>query len=170
MSFLTGGYSDLSEAARKQGNYVGYVGWGFAGAVIGAGNFLTGGEVGAATNSVKTLAAVGASEGVRITEKGLALVEVNLARFEPTAANVAMVSRLEDSFKVGTKALGADANFYLHEIAEGTARKAGLAYDAAHVAAIEKYGVSPFSLYHHDVVTRLPSEFNSAWRTFWGIK
>lgn len=42
---------------------------------------------------------------------------------------------------------GAEANFYLHEIAEGTLRARGMAYDAAHAAALEKYGVSNFSLY-----------------------
>ena len=80
MSFLTGGYSDLSEAARKQGNYVGYVGWGFAGAIMGAGNFLTGGEVGAATNSVKTLATSAAKAAAAATDLTAAQLK-NVERF-----------------------------------------------------------------------------------------
>lgn len=116
------------------------------------------------------VAEVCTERAVVISKKGMALVEANLARFESTAANTAMVDRLKENLRTGTRALGADANFYLHEIAEGTARKAGLAYEAAHAAAIEKYGVSPFALYHPEVIKNLPGEFNNAWRTFWGIK
>jgi filamentous hemagglutinin len=46
----------------------------------------------------------------------------------------------------------------------------GLSYDAAHAAAIEKYGVSPFGLYHPEVISKFPEAFNNAWRAFWGIK
>ena len=56
---------------------------------------------------------------------------------------------------------GADANFYLHEAAEATMMGRGLGYDAAHAAALNKYGVSPFSLYHPDVIQANPGLFNS---------
>jgi hypothetical protein len=71
---------------------------------------------------------------------------------------------------VGARAVGADANFYLHEIAEGTARAKGMAYDVAHAAALEKYGVSDFAVYAKEVVQKYSSEFNGAWNSFWGIK
>ncbi|WP_112077003.1 hypothetical protein [Herbaspirillum rubrisubalbicans] len=81
-----------------------------------------------------------------------------------------MVQRLKDALASGERLTGADANFYLHEIAEGTAFSRGLGYEAAHTAALEKYGVSNFSLYHPEVIQSFPSEFNSAWRAYWNIK
>lgn len=35
---------------------------------------------------------------------------------------------------------------------------------------LTKYGVSPFSVYHPEVVTLLPGSFNQNWTNFWGIK
>jgi filamentous hemagglutinin len=46
----------------------------------------------------------------------------------------------------------------------------GMSYEAAHAAAMGKYGVSPFGLYHPAVIQQFPAEFNNAWRAFWGIQ
>ena len=46
----------------------------------------------------------------------------------------------------------------------------GLSYDAAHGAALAKYGVSEFSVYHPEVITAFPRLFSNAWRLFWGLK
>ncbi|MFE1574157.1 RHS repeat-associated core domain-containing protein [Comamonas odontotermitis] len=109
-------------------------------------------------------------EGIKITSKGLNLVEQNLSRFDLWEPNAAMVQRLRDSLQAGERLTGADANFYLHEIAENTGRLKGLGYDEAHAAALNKYGVSNFSIYHPEVIQNFPSEFNNAWRSYWGIK
>ena len=66
--------------------------------------------------------------------------------------------------------IGADANFYLCEIAEGTFSGRGLGYDAVHEAALQKYGASPFSIYHPDVIRAMPEWFNNAWRGYCGIE
>ncbi|ATQ71016.1 MULTISPECIES: hypothetical protein [Methylosinus] len=70
----------------------------------------------------------------------------------------------------GQRVTGADAIFYTHEAAEATMMGRGLSYDAAHAASLEKYGVSPFSVYHPDVIRSMPEHFNSNWYKFWGIK
>jgi len=46
----------------------------------------------------------------------------------------------------------------------------GLSYDAAHASALEQAGVSPFSLYHPEVIQQFPQYFNNAWRAFWGLQ
>lgn len=46
----------------------------------------------------------------------------------------------------------------------------GMTYDEAHAAALEKYGVSPFSVYHPDVVQANPGWLNQNWRNFWGLQ
>jgi RHS repeat-associated protein len=110
-----------------------------------------------------------ASQGIRVTQKGLDIATSHLSNpaFIPTPENAAMLSRLQSS--VGTSVTGADANFYLHEISESTMMGRGMLYDAAHEAALAKYGVSPFSLYHPDVIQALPGSFNSAWRAYWEL-
>jgi len=42
-------------------------------------------------------------------------------------------------------------------------------YETAHAAALGKYGVSPFSLYHPEVIQQFPAAFNNAWRAYWGL-
>jgi len=69
----------------------------------------------------------------------------------------------------GQQISGADAIFYTHEAAEATMMGRGLSYDAAHGAALEKYGVSPYSAYHPDVIQALTEHFNSNWYKFFGI-
>ena len=36
-------------------------------------------------------------------------------------------------------------------------------------ASLAKYNVSPFSVYHPDVIEALPELFNSNWSAFWGL-
>jgi RHS repeat-associated protein len=108
--------------------------------------------------------------GVVITEKGLALVEQNLARFERYGPNEAMVQSLRTSMEQGVRAFGADAQFYLHEIAENTQRLKGLGYEAAHEATLIKYRASEYMLYSEKVIRQYSSEFNNNFRKFWGIK
>ena len=106
---------------------------------------------------------------IRVSEKGLNLVENHLARFVPDLPNQAMLQRLKGALSSGQKITGADASFYLHEAAEATLMNRGILYDAAHDAALLKYNVPQFSVYAPEVIQSNPSLFNQAWRSFWGI-
>ncbi len=80
-----------------------------------------------------------------------------------------MMQGLQDAFAAGQKVTGANGNFYLHEASEATFMGNGLSYDAAHAAALGKYGVSPFSLYTPEVIQENPTLFNNAWRAGAGL-
>lgn len=122
-----------------------------------------------------------AGREIRVTDKSLSIVTTHLAQsgFHQAPENAAMIQRLQDALLQGNLISGADASFYLYEVSESTMMKrlvqGGLsfddAYDIAHAAVLNKYEVSPFSVYHPDVIQALgPSHFNSKWWNFWGIK
>ena len=111
-----------------------------------------------------------AGREVRVSQKGLNLVENHLAQFGHVEQNVMMIQRLRSALADGRKVSGADASFYLHEAAEATMMKRGMGYYPAHDAALLRYNVSPYSVYHPNVIRSLPDEFNSNWRAFWGIE
>jgi filamentous hemagglutinin len=78
-----------------------------------------------------------------------------------------MVQRLRDALaNNGGRVRGADASFYLHEIYESTLMNRGMPYHWAHRAALERYGVSAYSLYHPEVIRTTPG-FNQNWLDFW---
>jgi hypothetical protein len=83
--------------------------------------------------------------------------------------NAAMIQRLEKALQNGQELTGADASFYLHELKESALKQGGVAYDAAHQAALDFYEVSPYSIYHPEVIQRYSEWFNSNWFDFWGI-
>jgi filamentous hemagglutinin len=93
----------------------------------------------------------------------------SLAGVGAQEGNNAMVERLQKAFDAGQKVTGANANFYLHEASEATMMQQGLSYDAAHAAALQKYGVSNFSFYAPEVIKMYPTMFNGSWRAFWGL-
>jgi RHS repeat-associated protein len=111
-----------------------------------------------------------AGREVSVSQKGLDLVENHLTQFGRHEPNVQMVERLRSALQSGQKVSGADASFYLHEAAEATMMRRGVLYDAAHDAALGKYGVSPYSVYHPEVIQSNPGLFNSNWRVFWGLE
>ena len=85
-----------------------------------------------------------------------------------------MINRLDSALKNGEKIKSADASFYMHEISESHMMKDLIktmdfenAYDIAHNAALNKYEVSQFSVYHPDVIAKNSSEFSLAWKRFW---
>ncbi|MCI0719494.1 MAG: hypothetical protein L0338_11085 [Acidobacteria bacterium] len=106
---------------------------------------------------------------IRVSQRGLDLVEGHLARFGPVEENTMMLDRLRSALANGQKIRGGDASFYLHEASEATMMGRGMSYDAAHAAALQKYGVSPFSVYSPQVIQALPGSFNQNWFNFWGI-
>lgn len=118
--------------------------------------------------AVAAVSAVGAAEaGVTVTEEGLATVAEHLAQFGEHAPNTAMLDRLAG--QVGSAVTGADANFYTHELLEAGHMASGMSYEAAHAAALEQAAVSPYSIYHPEVIQQFPAQFNNAWRAFWGL-
>ncbi|AGY59789.1 hypothetical protein [Gloeobacter kilaueensis] len=115
---------------------------------------------------------------VTITEKGLSIVKEHLMKFGDISYNTAMVSRLEEALANGLKISGSDASFYTHEISEATLMKSLLeqgiesseAYFVAHEAALKKYNVSRFSVYHPDVIKQFPGEFSRPFWEFYGLE
>ncbi len=97
------------------------------------------------------------------------MVEEHLSQFGPIPENEAMLARLREALAQGRTISGADASFYMHEANEATLMGRGLAYEQAHASALAKYQVSPFSVYHPDVIQALPQQFNNNWFAFWGI-
>ncbi|MBQ7794656.1 MAG: hypothetical protein IJ366_09110, partial [Clostridia bacterium] len=107
-------------------------------------------------------------KNIKVSEKGLQILKAHLkANGFETEFNNAMIARLESALESGQTITGADASFYMHEIAESTFMKGGMSYDCAHAAALNKYGVSPFSVYHIDVIKVFYEEFNQSWIDFW---
>jgi RHS repeat-associated protein len=107
--------------------------------------------------------------GIRLSQRGLDLVEKHLARFGEDGPNSDMLRRLQDAFAAGRKVAGADAHFYLHEASEATMMGRGLSYEAAHAAALQRYGVSEFNLYAPEVIRAYPDLFSNAWRAAVGL-
>jgi len=106
---------------------------------------------------------------ISVSQRGLNLVENHLAQFGDVEENTMMLDRLRGSLATGQKISGGDASFYLHEASEATMMGRGMSYDAAHAAALQKYGVSPFSVYSPQVIQALPGSFNQNWFKFWGL-
>jgi RHS repeat-associated protein len=107
------------------------------------------------------------SEGVVVTEQGLAIIEQHLAQFGEWEYNDAMIERL--AAQLGSRVTGYDANFYTHEMIEAEYMAAGLDAESAHAAALAETGVSPFEIYHPEVVRRFQDAFSTAWKAHLGI-
>jgi hypothetical protein len=114
---------------------------------------------------------LGTLEGVsmEVTQDGLAQVEGHLAQFGEYGPNEAMLERLGTALSEGQPISGADAAFYTHELTESSLMQQGMSYEAAHAAALEQYGISPYAVYAREVVAQFPELFNDAWRAFWGL-
>jgi hypothetical protein len=142
----------------------------------GTGPPITGARSGATIAEFEAGLGKLATAEIRVSQRGLEIVETHLAKFGPAAENAAMIARLRAAQAEGRLVSGADASFYMHELNEAT-RMARLikegktfaeAYEIAHPAAIAKYGVSPFSVYHPEAITAAPpGSFNPRWLEFW---
>ena len=96
-------------------------------------------------------------------------MENHITQFGSWPQNTAMIARLRGALSIGADITGADASFYFHEVSEATMMGKGITYDAAHAAALGKYGVSPFSVYAPDVIQASPELFGPNWSEFWGL-
>ncbi|MEH2009385.1 hypothetical protein [Nostoc sp.] len=61
-------------------------------------------------------------------------------------------------------------SFYFHELKEAELMEQGYDWYTAHPMAIAHYGVSPYSLYHPEVIRAYPEEFNRNWMKAWRIE
>jgi hypothetical protein len=107
---------------------------------------------------------------VNVTSRGLSIVENHLATVDYFVGNAAMLERLRGILASGKPATGADAAFYLHELAEASHVARGMTRELAHTTVLSKFGHSPYQLYHPDVIQAHSAEFNNSWRSFWGVK
>ena len=82
---------------------------------------------------------------------------------------IMMINRLQKALNNQQTISGADASFYFHEIREAALMAQGYKYNEAHQQALKDYEVSPFSVYHPDVIKAHPDEFNQKWQKAWGI-
>ena len=104
-----------------------------------------------------------------VTQSGISVIERHLARLHHSPVNDAMLARLRTAMASGQKISGADLSYYAHELSEASGMDRGLSYDAAHEAALLKYGASRFSVYHPSVIAAYPAFFNNLWRKEWGL-
>lgn len=81
-----------------------------------------------------------------------------------------MLDRLKIALENGEKITGADAVFYTHEIKEAQIVYSGILQEDAHKMALRYYEVSPFSVYHPDVIKMKPEWWNNSWFEFWNIE
>jgi len=130
------------------------------------------GEVGSTSLGLETTSIP--LRGIEVTEKGLELITEHLATNVEgaTAENAAMIGRLQTAMTNGLRGFGADANFYLHEAYEATLMNRGTSYVVAHAAALTRYGVSQYALYHPQVVNTLHKAegiFSQAYLNYWNI-
>jgi YD repeat-containing protein len=143
---------------------------------VSTGNIISKGPTGAFIEGTKGGVAFGklANRNVNVTEKGIHIVENHLQKFGEIPENNMMSNRLRIALAEGQPIKGADAIFYTHELAEATKMKMGMPYKAAHEFSLNKYQVSPYSVYHPEVIEsvnqQLPGSFNNNWLNFWGIK
>jgi hypothetical protein len=109
-------------------------------------------------------------KNINVTQKGLDILKKHLERFGDAPENTAMINRIENALRNGQPITGADASFYMHEIAESTMMQNGFAYELAHELALQKYDVSPYSLYHPEVIQQYSEVFNENYNNFWENK
>jgi hypothetical protein len=125
-------------------------------------NFLAGGTLGLMAG-----ASGEAEEGVLVTEEGLRTIEDYLATLDPSDANEMMINRLRES--MGTTVQGADKNFYEHELAESGLVENGSRTRRRTTRLCNRMEFQALALYHPDVISAVPYEFNLGWRAFWGL-
>jgi RHS repeat-associated protein len=109
-------------------------------------------------------------KSINVSEKGLNLVKNHISQFGDIPENQAMINRIESALKNGHPITGADASFYMHEAAEATMMQKGISYEVAHEAVLQKYNVSPYSVYHPEVIQQFSEWFNQGFKNFWGLK
>ena len=111
----------------------------------------------------------GRNSVIKPTQEGVDIITEHLSGDMQADFNDAMIRRIETVLQEGGELKGPDAEFYFHEIEEAGLMNQGLDYDAAHNAALDKYQVTEFDLYHPDVIKAMPEWFSPAWFEYWNI-
>ena len=111
-----------------------------------------------------------ANKKINVSQKGIDIIEQHLSGKFSDVTNDAMITRLKTSLANGETITKGDASFYMHEIAEATMMNKGMSYDKAHMLALEKYDVSPFSVYSPEVIKQYPEMFGTGFKKFWNIQ
>lgn len=112
------------------------------------------------------------SERVRITSRGVDVVERHVSRFGPDRANAVMIERLRTIADERVEPTPVDRGFYTHELREyvryrilgyesGTPtdpEAAHTLWNNAHTATLEDYGLpaTPSALYHPEAERYIP--------------
>lgn len=119
---------------------------------------------------------------VKPTQAGLANIKKHLTNefFTSSISNEIMIQRIETALKSGRYISDADANFYMHELYEFTIMRGSeytnKSYKLAHDAALLKYGVSSFAVYHPVAMKEENKKmrqkygedsFNKQWFKYW---
>ncbi|MEH2002379.1 MAG: hypothetical protein V7L00_27210 [Nostoc sp.] len=105
-----------------------------------------------------------------VEHEKLEIIRKPISKFDEFLPSQKMIERLEQTLDLGQKISGADASFYFHELKEAALMEQGYDWYTAHPMAIAYYGVSPYSLYHPEVIKAYPEDFNRNWRKAWGIE
>ena len=122
------------------------------------------------SNNINLLGKLTGQEFV-IEQKQLDILKTHIAtNFPAYEPNEMMIDRLQNALDNNQRISGADASFYFHELKESELMQQGYTYQEAHQQALHYYEVSPFSVYHPDVIVACHEEFNQKWRDSWGIK
>lgn len=103
---------------------------------------------------------------IKPTQKELDIIKDHLSGDLQADFNDAII---EKTLQEGGELKGPDAEFYRHELEEADLMSKGMDYDTAHNAALAKYSVAEFDLYHPDVIKSMPEWFGPAWFEYWGI-
>ncbi len=68
--------------------------------------------------------------------------------------------------RLGPEVTGADTYFYVHEVLEYYNMAEGMNEEAAHWMAFDQAAVSPFNVYHPDVIRRFRDALNPGFRKY----
>ncbi|MDB9308682.1 hypothetical protein PN471_08525 [Aphanizomenon sp. CS-733/32] len=104
-----------------------------------------------------------------VEQEKVELVRKHISKFDEFLPSQKMIDRLQNALDLGQKICNSDASFYFHELKEAELMEKGYDWYTAHPMAIAHYGVSPYSLYHPEVIKAYPEDFNRNWRKAWGI-
>jgi hypothetical protein len=102
--------------------------------------------------------------------ENLEIIKKHISEFNNFLPNQKMIERFQQALDSGQKISGADASFYFHELKEAELMEQGYDWYTAHPMSIAYYGVSPYSLYHSEVIRAYPEDFNRNWAKAWVIE
>ena len=90
--------------------------------------------------------------------------------FAPLDLNKLFEKKIGSEYFADFGIKNADAVFYTHELKEAELVASGVEQSIAHEMALQYYEVSPYSVYHPDVISMEPEWWNNAWFEFWNIE